>query len=278
MKNGLSFDVEDWFQVFYGETIIQRSHWEMYPSVFEQMVNRMLEFLNDRELSATFFIVGWLAHKHPKLVKSIHDQGHEIASHSYWHKEIYKQLPDEFERDLILSKSCLEDVIGDRVVGFRAPGYSITPQMGWAIDLIQNCGYSYDSSLLYKKKGIEKLPNGLLEVPPNSIRFLNSYLPINGGFFFRALPFSIYSILLEMLRLKNKPLIFYIHSWEVYPPEHRIDIKGIKSFIQYYNTMSVVKKLDKLLKRGHFTSIQDLIQDFYLEMENEHEVVLVNTR
>lgn len=256
MKNILTIDFEDWFQVFYGEKNLDRGLWEAQVSDCERMVNSICELLSERKTSATVFMVGWIADKYPHLVRMLYENGHEIASHGYWHKEVNKMTRNEFIYDTRISKLSIENAIGSEIIGYRAPGYSITSQDSWAMDVLVDLGFKYDSSLLDNKNSYEKLPAGILEVSPNSLSFFGKHLPINGGFFFRATPFFFYNLFVKNINRRGVELNFYIHSWEIAPSGYRLPLKGIKKFVQYYNMGAVDKKFGMLLDYYDFESIQ----------------------
>lgn len=258
LKNILTFDIEDWFHPYFGENIIKRENWSSYTSKIDLMVDEILELLDRYKFKATFFVLGWFCQSHKQVVKKIFNNGHEIASHGYWHKQVYNQKPEEFFQDILITKKQLEDIIGTSVKGYRAPGYSINTSMQWALDKIKQAEYFYDSSLLDLKKNIHFLDNGLLEISPNSIKLLGKNFPSNGGFFFRAIPWFIYKLYLKNLN-KKKKLIFYTHSWEVKNVEEKIELKGFKKFIQYYNIKNVNKKIKKLFRYTDFQSINEYL-------------------
>lgn len=256
MKNILTIDFEDWFQVFYGERLLDKGLWGNQVSDCERMVNSICELLAERNTSATIFMVGWVADKYPHLVRMLYENGHEIASHGYWHKEVNKMTRNDFINDVKMSKFSIENAIGSEIIGYRAPGYSLTSQDSWAMDVLFDLGFKYDSSLLDMKKSYEKLPAGILEVPPNSLSIFGKHLPINGGFFFRAIPFFFYDKLVKNINKRGVELNFYIHSWEIAPSGYRLPLKGIKKFVQYYNMDTVDKKFRMLLDCYGFESIQ----------------------
>ncbi len=261
MKNILTFDIEDWFHPFYGENQIQKNNWNEYSSKIDIMVDEILEILDNHKFKATFFVLGWFCKNHKDLLKKIIQNGHEIASHGYWHREVYKQKPDEFLKDILLAKNELEDATGISIKGYRAPGYSINMNMTWAIDKIKEAGYIYDSSLLDFKENISFLENGLLEFAPNSIKIFKRNFPTNGGFFFRIVPWFFYKFYLKNLNKRNKKLIFYTHSWEVLDVDEKLELKGKKNFIQYYNIKNVNKKLKKMFRYTEFQKIEEYLHE-----------------
>ena len=256
-KNIFSIDTEDWFQVGYGSETITRSHWSSMTHKIDAMVESTLELLESRNVLATFFVVGWLAEKHPNLIRKIAENGHEVASHGYWHSEVFRQSPAEFSEDIKRAKACLEDAAGEEVYGYRAPGYSIGRREEWALDLLLNVGYRYDSSLLHASRLFGQLENGLYEVAPNALNILGRYFPCNGGFIFRILPYFLYKQYVRYLRLCEKPLVFYVHTWEIFHDYPRMEMPFVKNFIQYANLEGVIDKLDHLLCDFEFTSIAE---------------------
>lgn len=257
MNNTLSIDFEDWFQVFYGAKYLAVQSWDAQTTEFPRMVHEIIELLSKYDVKATIFMVGWLANKYPNLVNELSNEGHEIASHGYWHKQVTMMSSTEFFNDTKDSKMAIEDAIGKEIIGYRAPGYSITKDNEWAPDIIKQLGFRYDSSLLFSPVNLSTFKSGLIEVAPNAINILNNYLPINGGFVFRALPYSLYKKFMDRLNYSSENLNFYTHSWEIVCSEHRLPIKGVKRFIQYYNTKTVNRKFCRLLKDFKFNSIQN---------------------
>ena len=193
----MTVDVEDWFQVFYGESLISKEEWNQQESKIEQMLEALLELFEHHQIKATFFVVGWLAEKKPSLIRKLHEVGHEIASHSYWHQPVFQLSQTAFSEDITRAKQVLEQAIGHQVYGFRAPGYSIDSKNPWALDEIIKAGYLYDSSLLHQPLQFCEMSPGFFEISPNALKLGSSYLPINGGFVFRCLPYFIYWIYIQ---------------------------------------------------------------------------------
>jgi polysaccharide deacetylase family protein (PEP-CTERM system associated) len=254
----LTIDVEEWFHVGFLESLINKSQWPSKESRIRNMIDTTLCILDDHKVKATFFFVGWLAQHHQDIVKQVHNNGHEVASHGYWHRECDKITNLEFKEDIILAKKILEDTISNKIYGFRAPAYSITKDKEWAIDEIVQAGYCYDSSLLYGNNEPYEVRPGLLEIAPNSICFNGKWLPMGGGFVFRTLPYSWYKLYINYLQNKGCRLNFYIHSWELYVDYPRIDLDFAKKFVQYYNLKDTKEKFVKLLNDYKFASIENL--------------------
>ena len=256
--NAITIDTEEWFQVFYGSKEISRDEWSALKPRIQEMIESTLDLLLKHNVLATFFIVGWIAEKYPVLIRKIASHGHEIASHGYWHSEVFRQTPSEFCSDVRRSKNVLEQAIGNSVKGYRAPGYSIGPDQEWALEIIRDAGYVYDSSLLHVKIPFSQILPGLIEIPPNSFKLGKFSLPINGGFFFRVLPYTLYKYYIQNQNKKGVPLIFYTHTWEIFIDNPHIRMKFIKSFIQYFNLHKVQSKLDKMLNDYSFSSIEQI--------------------
>ena len=147
VRNALTIDVEDYYQVSAFEPVVRYDHWDQYESRVERNTHRILDVLDENHTQATFFVLGWIAERHPALVRAIHARGHEVASHGYAHRRIYTQTASVFEQETRRSKHLLEDMIGSPVLGYRAASYSITAQSLWALDILQDQGFLYDSSI-----------------------------------------------------------------------------------------------------------------------------------
>jgi len=248
--------MEDWFQVAYGAELVDRHAWSSLESHIEPMVDTLLQLFDDKGVHGTFFVVGWLGEAHPGLIRRIHDQGHEIASHSYWHREVFRLEPAEFREDVNRAKAALEQAIGAVVPGFRAPGYSIRPSEDWALDILVEAGHRYDSSLLHAAEPVYEVRPGLIEIAPNALRLGQRYFPVNGGFYFRALPYAVYRRYVKRLNRHGQRLVYYNHTWEPYTTYPRMPLPGLQRFIQYFNLHSVRGKLARLLDDFEFTSIE----------------------
>ena len=259
MLNILTIDLEEWFQVFFAEDIIEKRKWDLLESELFEAVDVIRKILDENSLKITFFTVAWLA-KTPQSIKTIKEDGHEIASHGYWHQQLFKMSENEIKSDLSSSKNILEDTIGCSILGYRAPGFSIRSDMTWIFDIIKDEGYKYDSSYLYSSQNnVYRMENSLIEIPPNSLLFLGKKVPTCGGFFFRLCPLKLYMMYLRYLNDNESPLVFYTHSWEINPSKNRIRLPLKKYFIQYYNVNSVQTKFNKLIKNFQFLSAQEYL-------------------
>jgi len=267
--NILTIDTEDWFQVFYGSKAIPRENWTAVEPKIAQMVDSVLDLLSRNQTPATFFIVGWIAERNPSLIRLIAGEGHEIASHSHWHTEVFRQSRSAFAKDVRRAKHCLEDAGGVPVKGFRAPGFSIRKTEEWALDAILEAGHAYDSSLLYVSEPFGEIRPSLYEVAPNSINVFGTWLPTNGGFFFRMVPYALYKPYVSFLNARNKPLVFYTHTWEIFLEYPRLPMSWHKRFIQYTNLRGVKTKIERLCRDFKFTTVEN----YYFSKQQNHDEI-----
>jgi len=268
IRNFLTVDVEDYFQVAAFEKIISPDSWDKYECRVVANTGSILRLFAERGVRATFFIVGWIAERYPQLVREIEQHGHEIGCHSYWHRKIYALSPAEFREDTRKAKDSLEQITGKPVHGYRAPSYSITRQSLWALDILAELGFKYDSSIFpvhHDNYGIPDAPRypyslekqGMMEYPLSTLRFFGQNLPIAGGGYFRFFPYWFTRKALSMINRKEKhPFIFYFHPWEVDPGQPRVQGAGAKSrFRHYLNLDKTMNRLEHLLHDFSFQPI-----------------------
>jgi polysaccharide deacetylase family protein (PEP-CTERM system associated) len=276
LLNAFTVDVEDYFQVSAFESDISRSTWNEMPSRVVANTHRILELLGRNQVQGTFFILGFVARKFPGLVRQIHAAGHEVASHSHWHRLIYTQTPEQFRADLRQSKAALEDAIGHPVTAFRAPSFSITRRSLWALEVLVEEGFLSDSSVFpthHDRYGIPgaqptihtlQTPSGpLVEFPPTVARYGKLALPVGGGGYFRLYPYSLSRLLLSRVaRRERRPFMFYVHPWEVDPGQPRLRAGSrLSRFRHYVNLASTERKLDRLLQDFPFGRMCDVLAD-----------------
>jgi polysaccharide deacetylase family protein (PEP-CTERM system associated) len=228
---------------------------------------KVLALLANNSVKATFFIVGWIADKFPHLVKTIHSQGHIIGCHSYWHRKVYDLSPEEFRADTLKVKELLEDIIGEPVPGYRAPSYSITGRALWAIDILKELGFTYDSSIFpvyHDTYGIPdaprfnyRHPNGLLEYPISTALIFGRKVPVSGGGYFRLFPYWFTRWALKSINQKeDKPFVFYLHPWEIDPEQPRMHQARLLSRFRHYNNLDLAKqRLGQLLNDFQFVPL-----------------------
>lgn len=257
--NALTIDVEDYFQVSAFAPYIDRAHWDRRECRVERNVERILGLLRQHEAKATFFTLGWVAERYPDMVRRIVREGHELASHGYGHERVSDLSEPAFYQDITRAKGILEDLGGQAVLGYRAPSFSIGAGNLWALDTLQRAGYRYSSSIYpvqHDHYGMPDAPRfahqvreGLLEVPPTTVRLFERNLPSGGGGYFRLLPYGVSRWLLRQVNRRDaQPAIFYMHPWEIDPGQPRIDGIDLKTrFRHYVNIGRTEERLARLL-------------------------------
>ncbi len=247
--NAFTVDVEDYFQVEAFAGIIDRQDWERWPRRVVQNTNRLLDILSDAGVTGTFFTLGWVAQRHPELVRRIVAEGHELASHGSDHFRADKQSPQEFRMDVRRSKAVLEDLAGVSISGFRAPTFSIGFGNRWVYLILAEEGFCYSSSVypiahdLYGDANAPRFPfsphPGVVEIPLTTVRVLGRNLPASGGGYFRLLPYRLSRSALRMARRElDLPCVFYIHPWEIDPDQPRQKKASRRSQFRHYLNLS----------------------------------------
>lgn len=272
MKHSIiSVDVEDYFHVEAFSGVIQPSAWSGYESRVERNTARILDLLDDCNVTATFFILGWVAERYPKLVRSIAVRGHEPACHSYWHRLVYKLTPAEFREDTLLAKRVIEQAAGVRIHGYRAPSFSIVSRSAWALDILAELGFRYDSSVFPVKHdvyGVPDAPRGpycidtpsgqITEFPMATFRYhIGPNLPVAGGGYLRLLPFWYTKAGVARAWREGLPVVSYIHPWELDPEQPRLRVP-LKSRLRHYTNLKITElRLRRLLAMDQFSSFRD---------------------
>jgi len=248
--NYLTIDVEDYFHVSAFEDVINPGDWSTCESRVVRNTRNILRILNDVRVRATFFVMGWVAEKYPDIINDIMQQGHEIGCHSYLHRKVYELTPTEFRADTRRAKEILEKLTNTKVVGYRAPSYSITKDSLWALDILEEEGFLYDSSVFpiyHDIYGIPDAPrfkytwpeNKLTEFPISTAKVLGRNVPVAGGGYFRLLPYWLTERFLRQINEKeNQPFIFYLHPWEIDPEQPRIQGARLLSKFRHYNNLT----------------------------------------
>ncbi len=258
LRNALTVDVEDYFQVSALAPHIPRSDWERTPCRVQRNVERILDLLAESGSQATFFTLGWIAERYPELVRRIAGAGHEVASHGYGHRRATEQNPADFLEDIRRAKTLLEDIAGAAVKGYRAPSFSVGEANPWAFDCIAQAGYRYSSSVYPVRHDHYGAPNsprfpyrmsGVLEVPVATARVANANLPAGGGGYFRLLPYALSRSLIRRVNaVDRQPAVFYFHPWELDPQQPRVAGASVKTrFRHYVNLHRTEGRLRRLL-------------------------------
>lgn len=259
LLNAMSVDIEDWFQVGAFETVIDRGDWDQLEHRVEQNTQAVLSLFDEAEIKATFFILGWVAERYPALMRQIIAAGHEIANHGYDHARVFTLSPDQFRADLDRSRKLLEDSSGQRVIGYRAPSFSIDQRTPWAHEILAEQGYEYSSSVApirhdhYGWAGSPRfawkpvVQSGLIELPVTTVNAGGRMLAAGGGGFFRLLPYALYQqSIRKMQRDDGHGAIFYFHPWEIDPEQPRVRDAPIRSKLRHYTNLKGMRA--KLLR------------------------------
>ena len=266
MRNALTIDVEDYFQVSAFSPYIPRSEWEALPCRVERNVDRILALLNENDIKATFFTLGWIAERYPAMVQQIVANGHELASHGYAHHRVTEMNPAQFRDDIIRSKQLLEDIGGLPIAGYRAPSFSIGSHNLWALDCLEEAGYRYSSSIYPVRHDHDGMPDAprfafhpnpsgkLLELPVTTVRMFGRNLPSGGGGYFRLWPYAVSRWFLQRVNMVDRqPVIFYFHPWEIDPDQPRQQAINFKTrFRHYLNLSRMEKRLAALTRHFHW--------------------------
>jgi polysaccharide deacetylase family protein (PEP-CTERM system associated) len=275
VRNALTVDVEDYFQVSAFREQISPNDWSTFESRVVANTHRVLDLFGEAGATGTFFVLGWIAERHPHLVRQIAERGHEIACHGFSHQLIYGQSLQLFTDETRRAKALLEDQAQVPVNGYRAASFSITAASRWALDVLADCGFTYDSSMypvrhdIYgtavESNGPHRIvaPNGktLIEFPMSTRAFMGMTLPVSGGGYFRLYPYPLSAYLLRAVNADAGPFVFYMHPWEIDPDQPRIRA-SLKSRIRHYvNLERCEGKLRALLRDFRFASMAQVLAD-----------------
>lgn len=270
MLNALSIDVEDWFHILGLRNEIPISDWHKMESRVERNTRRILNILDVcNETKATFFVLGWVAEHFPNLIMEIQERGHEIASHGYSHRLVYQLTPEQFREDVQRAKSITEDVIGQRVIGYRVPGFSIQNGNLWALDVIKESGFVYDSSIFPAYRGhggFNDAPiypyqdsSGLWEFPISVVQYWGMNIPFAGGGYLRFLPYSVIKKAINKINSQGQSVILYLHPRDLDIHQPRIELSPYRRFKCYVNLHTAKNKLEALLKDFNFAPVREVL-------------------
>ncbi len=273
IANALTVDVEDYFQVSALAPHIERSEWGRIPCRVERNIDVVLTLLAESGSKATFFTLGWIAERYPRLVSRIVSEGHELASHGYGHHRVTDQHRAEFFEDIRKAKSLLEDLVGIEVKGYRAPSFSVGKENLWAFDCIAEAGYRYSSSVYpirHDHYGMPDAPRfsyrpceSLLEIPVTTARLLRTNWPAGGGGYFRLMPYSLSrSLIRRVNRVERRSAVFYFHPWELDPAQPRVAGTSLKTrFRHYLNLHRMEPRLRSLLRDFRWHRVDQVFLD-----------------
>ncbi|MDX2506919.1 MAG: DUF3473 domain-containing protein [Gammaproteobacteria bacterium] len=273
IRNALTVDVEDYFHVSAFAKSIDHRDWDNHPLRVEKNTHRLLDLFDESQVKATFFVLGWVADRNRNLVKEIAERGHEVACHGYSHQLIYNQTPEVFREETIRSKALLEDIVQVPVIGYRAASYSITRDSLWALDILAEAGFVYDSSIFpvrHDRYGmpdakeiphILKTPQGhsLVEFPLSTAKIFKYKLPVAGGGYFRLYPYALTKAGLGQINRRQQPFIFYLHPWEIDPDQPRVEASWFSRFRHYNNLDECESRLQRLLSDFEFGTARNVL-------------------
>lgn len=276
VTNAFTVDVEDYFQVQAFASTIDPAGWDAFQPRVEANTNRLLGLLQARRIRGTFFVLGWVAERFPGLVHAITQAGHEVASHGMNHRLVYEQSPEVFRDETRRAKALLEDLVQKPVLGYRAATYSITARSLWALDILAEEGFRYDSSIFpmhHDNYGIPgaptepyslTTPNGahLTEFPISVLRWHGLTLPVAGGGYFRLFPYALTRWALRRINRARKPFVFYLHPWEIDAKQPRVAGAGLRSRFRHYQNLSRCEpRLRRLLDDFAFVGVENVLRE-----------------
>lgn len=274
MTHILSVDVEDYFQVEAFRDVVRREEWERWPVRVGDNTRRVLDLFDEFGVKATFFTVGWVAEKDPALIADIDSRGHELACHSYWHRTVYSLSPDEFREDTRTARDRIEQITGKKILGYRAPSWSVTRQSMWALDVLAELGFEYDSSIfpihhdIYGVPGasrfahVRRCANGMLlrEFPPTTVRLAGMEFPAAGGGYLRILPVRFTNWAFRQIEAERQPVVVYFHPWELDPEQPRIPGARLRSRVRHYTNLSRMQdRIRLILKEYRFQPFREAL-------------------
>jgi polysaccharide deacetylase family protein (PEP-CTERM system associated) len=273
MLNALTIDVEEYFHPTEVQSTITQADWDGLPSRIEAQVERILATTENLNIKATFFVLGWVAERHPRVVRAIHAAGHEIGCHSYWHRLVYDLSPEEFRSDTQRAVAAIQDACGATPRVYRAPSYSITQRSLWALEILVEEGFTHDSSIFpvshdrYGIPGFERharrveTPSGaILEVPVATVQVgKTGVVPVGGGGYLRLLPYRYTAAGIRRVnRDEKQSACIYFHPWELDPDQPRLPLKPISRLRTYTGLRGMSKKLDYLLRDFQFGALSEV--------------------
>jgi polysaccharide deacetylase family protein (PEP-CTERM system associated) len=273
--NAMTVDVEDYFHVAALAKSIDRAQWDHMEYRVEENTRRLLDLFESSGIKATFFVLGWVARRSPDLVREIHRRGHEVASHGMSHKLVFDQSPKEFAEETFDAKALLEDIIGAAVLGYRASTYSITRRSLWALDILHEAGFVYDSSIFPIRHDVYGIPDAspvpsrirtpagasIIEFPMSTAPTMGMRMPVSGGGYFRLLPYWLTrSGLRKLNRRFARPFIFYLHPWEIDTGQPRIPTSRLSKFRHYTNIACCEARLRRLVSEFSFAPVNEVLR------------------
>ena len=270
MKNALSIDVEDWFCVHNLSDVIRREDWNKCDQRITKSLTKILRILDEKGVKATFFILGWIAEHYPELVKEIDARGHEIATHGLSHRLLTELTPEQFDQELERSIQLIEKNTRRKVIGHRAPSFTMTENTFWALDVLGKHELKYDSSVFpvsfHPDYGVSNAPLGpykitekIWEFPLSVVKMMGRNIPISGGGYFRLFPYRFIRNGVRKANSDGRPVVFYLHPWEIDPDQPRVKLPPLRRFRHYHNLNKTEKRFRRLLDDFEFTTIREVL-------------------
>jgi len=275
MKNVLTIDLEDWFCANNLSGIIKYEQWSTCELRIVDNTHRLLNLLELKNVKATFFVLGWIAERVPDLIKEIENLGHEIASHGYSHISLHNMNRTDFERDIKKALLVKREIVTKDIIGYRSPSFSVTDDTIWALKILKENGFLYDSSVFpfrfhpdYGMRGaplnIYRDSRGINEVPMSCIQILKFRVPFGGGAYFRFYPLFLSKMLMKLCNNQRRPFVFYLHPWEIDVSQPKVPLPYFKSLRHYCNIKNTLAKFSDILDCFSFTTIKNLLNKMQL--------------
>jgi polysaccharide deacetylase family protein (PEP-CTERM system associated) len=274
IQGAFSVDVEDYFHVEAFSKDVDPQTWPSYPSRVVDNTTRLLDLMDRYRVRGTFFVLGWVAQREPGLVREIAARGHEIACHSFWHRLVYRLTPDDFTDDTKRAKDAIETAAGRQIFGYRAPTFSITSRSLWGLDALARCGFTFDSSIFpirhdhYGLAGSPRDPYAIrlpsagrtiVEFPISTFHALGRDWPVAGGGYLRMLPMWYNRAGIDRILSGERPLMVYVHPWEIDPDQPRIRTR-LRSRLRHYTNLGRMQaRLEHLLERYAFAPVTEVL-------------------
>ena len=267
----MSVDLEDWYHICGIENQQWADEWQKYSSCLEKNVDKILHLFEKYDVKATFFVVGYIADKNPALIKKIADSGHELAAHGYFHRRIFDMTPEEFENDLLKAKKAIEAVSGKKILGYRAPEWSLKKGFEWVLDVLKKNDFEYDASAnplshcsgkhfgIYPNQ-IKTKYGKIYEFPLSTARWFQQRLPFSGGLPMRLNPYFYIADVTQFINKSGFPAIFLLHPWEFDTERADIDLPFNRKFMHYFNRIHVPGKIELMLQRFEFTTLEEVLR------------------
>lgn len=273
VTHALSFDIEDWFHMVEIEAVADTSRWDGLPSIVVDRTKWIVDLVGEYGCRSTFFVLGWVAERYPEIVKCIVENGHEVGTHSYWHRKVYELSPEEFHEDMKRSIDVIADQSGSPVRGFRAPSFSITPGTEWSFDVLADLGITYDASLFPASRGHGgyacrqeahdvTTPGGrtMPELPMSIMKIGRAEVPFSGGGYMRFLPGAVIERGFDVFERRGVPAVVYLHPRDFEPDCPRVPMPPSRRFKCYVGLKSTERKLRRLLDRRSFASCEEVMR------------------